>query len=149
MEAWPFTEDEWQAVGDAALARLNATFAHDEALRESCLLTLREVLAELRNRHGDHPILWETEADFTDADEERVALHGRAVAAAEADGFQTLTIRISLAEALLRLSRPAEARAELLACADEREEIGDELDRRWWAEAMDECERLLVPSPPA
>lgn len=143
MEAWPFSEEEWQAVGDAALPVVNAHFARDEVLRASCLLTLCEILDDLRTRHGDHPILLETEADFTDEDEERLPLYGRAIAAAEAHETQTLTIRISLAEALLRLSRPAEARAELLACRDEMQESEDESDRRSWSELVAECERML------
>ena len=143
MEAWPFSEAEWQAVRDAALAHLNAHFARDAVLRASCFLTLCEILAELRSRHGDHPVLWEKEADFTDADEERLPLYERAIRAAEADGWQTLTIRISLAEALLRLSRPTEARGELLACRDEMEASEDEFDRWLWSESMAECERML------
>ena len=67
----------------------------------------------------------------------------QAIRAAEADGWQTLTIRISLAEALLRLSRPVEARAELLACRDEMEASEDEFDRWSWSDLMAECERLL------
>ena len=136
METWPFSEAEWQAVSDAALPVVNAHFARDQVLRASCFLTLCEVLDDLRTRHGDHPVLLETGADFTDADEERLPLYGQAITSAEAHEMQTLTIRISLAEALLGLSRPAEARAELLACRDEMQESEDEFDRWSWSESM-------------
>jgi hypothetical protein len=144
VEAWPFTEDEWQAVSDAALPVVNATWARDEVLHASCLLTLLETLAELRSRHGEHPKLLETEADFADSDEERLPLYERAIRTAETHGLQTLTIRLSLAEALLNLHRPAEARAELLACRDEMAESEDESDRKSWADLMAECERFLA-----
>jgi hypothetical protein len=46
------------------------------------LVGLFDVLAGLRARHGDHPVLLETEADFTEDDEVRLALYQQAVPSA-------------------------------------------------------------------
>ncbi|MDY3557282.1 hypothetical protein R5W24_006470, partial [Gemmata sp. JC717] len=87
MEPFPFTEAEWDAVKAAALPVLNASLADDPALHDSCLIGLMDVLGGLRARHGDHPVLLETQADFADDGPERVALYRRAVAVAEAHGL--------------------------------------------------------------
>ena len=133
MEAFPFTEAEWEAVKDAALPVVNAGLADDPVPRASHLVGLLDVLARLRTRHGDHPVLLETQADFAEGDAERVALYRRAAGIASAHGLPTLSIRLSLAELLLELGRPVEAGDELVACQHELPN-GDESDRASWAE---------------
>ena len=138
MEAFPFTEAEWSAVSGAALPVVNAALSGDAVVRASRLGDLLDVLAELRVRHGDHPALLETEADFTEDDGERVALYRRAVAVAVANGLQTLSIRLSLARVLLESGRPSEAAPELAACENELAD-GDESDRAAWSELAAEA----------
>jgi hypothetical protein len=133
VEAFPFTDAEWDGVKEAALPLVNATFAEDDALRASCFTELREVLGELRAWHGDHPVLLETEADFTEDDAEQVALYRRAASIATAHGLPTLSIRLSLARVLLDAAEPGAALAELLACEGELVG-GDESERSSWAE---------------
>src|SRR5262249_3140678 len=101
---------------------------------------LLDVLANLRARHGDHPVLLETEADFTENDEVRIHLYRRAARTAAEHGLPTLSIRLSLAQTLLDLNRPVEAREELTAC---REELtgADESDRESWSGIMAESSR--------
>lgn len=118
MKAFPFTEAEWNAVSDAALPVVNAGLAGDEVLGASHLLGLLDVLAGLRARYGDHPILLETEADFTEDDAERLGLYQRAVGIAVANDLPTLSIRLSLAR-LLELGQTQQAAAELTACKRE------------------------------
>ena len=77
VEAFPFSEAEWAAVREAALPVVNAALADDAVLQASHLVGLMEVLAGLRARYGDHPVLLETEADFTEDDAESAALYGR------------------------------------------------------------------------
>ena len=101
------------------------------------MVGLVEVLAGLRARHGDHPVLLETEADFTEDDGERVLLYRRAMGVAEANGIQTLTIRLSLSRLLLDTGQHEAARDELLACEGELPD-GDESDRASWAELVAE-----------
>jgi hypothetical protein len=137
VEAFPFTKAEWDAVGDAALPVVNAGMADDPVLRASHLVGLLDVLAVLRGRYGDHPVLLETEADFAEDDASRATLYRRAAAVAEANGLPTLSIRLSLARLLLDLGQPAAARDELLACQDELGG-GDESDRAAWAELVAE-----------
>lgn len=141
VEAWPFSELEWQAVRDAALPVINASLAGDAILEASHLGGLLDVLADLRARYGDHPVLLETEADFTEDDSESAALYQRAVGIAEANGIQTLSIRLSLARVLLDLNRPADAAAELLACEGELPG-GDEFDQVAWLELVTETKKF-------
>ena len=138
MEVFPFTEAEWAAVKDAALPVVNAALADDPVLRASHLIGLLDVLIGLRARHGDHPVLLETEADFAEDDGERVALYRRAAGIASAHDLPTLSIRLSLARALLELGRPAEAAAELSACERELPD-GDESERESWSELSAEA----------
>ena len=137
MESWPFSKAEWASVSEAALPVVNASLAEDAVVRASHLIGLLDVLAGLRERHGDHPVLLETEADFTDDDGERVSLYRRAVGVAEANGIQTLTIRLSLSRLLLDRGQHDAARDELLACESELPD-GDESDRASWAELIAE-----------
>ena len=139
MEPWPFSEAEWVAVSEAALPVVNAGLAEDAALRASHLIGLLDVLAGLRARHGEHPVLLETEADFADDDAERIALYRRAVSIAETHGIQTLTIRLSLARVLLDMGERKAALDELRACEDEVPE-GDNSDCRSWAELVAESQ---------
>ena len=135
MKAFPFTEAEWAAVGEAALPVVNATLADDAVLRVSHLVKLLDVLARLRARHGDHPVLLETEADFAEDDAERLTLYQRAVSTAVAHGLPTLSIRLSLAGLLLEMGQRGAARDELLACEGELWD-GDDSERASWAELV-------------
>ena len=49
----------------------------------------------MRARHGEHPVLFETEADFEDDPLRQVDLYRAAVQVAEQHGLPTLSIRIS------------------------------------------------------
>jgi hypothetical protein len=145
MMPFPFTEVEWAAVREAVLQVDNSGLADDEVLRASHLASLLDVLAMLRTRYGDHPVLVETEADFTEDDYERVALYHRAAATALDNGLPTLSIRLSLAEVLLELGRPVEAAAELLACEPDLVNC-DESERASWSELSTEARRA-TPGP--
>lgn len=136
MEPFPFTQAEWDAVRRASLAVASGRPHHDLDPPESRPPGLREVLAGLRVRYGEHPVLLETEADLlTDDDAERVALYQRAADIAAALGLPTRSIRLSLAESLLDLDRRAAAVAELAACERELPD-GDEWERQEWAELV-------------
>ncbi len=148
MEEFPFTPEEWQMVGDAAWPRVNATWAGDEAVSASAFLTLQEVLHELRIKYGDHPILLETEADFTDDETERQRLYRAAIAIANTHGLPTLSIRLSLASSLLDSGPTEDAITELYACDAELPD-GDTYQRESWYDmvsrvtACDELNELL------
>jgi hypothetical protein len=139
VEPFPFTEEEWQAVADAALPLVNATFAGDDVLRDSLFLELAEILSGLRQRHGDHPVLLETLADYTDDDAERIRLYRQAIDIAVRHGIGTYTIRLSLALLLFDRGEKAAARAELEACRDEIFADGDQSQRDWWECLRAEC----------
>ena len=101
MDQFPFSDDEWSRVRAAALEVLNATLADDLTLRSSYFEELRARLGELQAKHGEHPLLLETEADFCDDSEERLGLYLCALSLAESAGQTTHTIRIALARVLL------------------------------------------------
>ena len=142
LDPFPFTKIEWQQVQDSALALLNATFADDKVLRASLFEDLSAVLDELRMRYGDHPILRETEGDFTDDPLQRVSAYKSAVRAAQPDGLPTLSTRISLARVLLEdFDNPDQAASELSACRSELSAGADESETREWFELMDRCKQ--------
>ncbi len=138
MDAFPFTEAEWAPVKDAALSILNASTAGDEILRASLLFEMLDLLAGLREQHGDHPVLLETIADYTDDDQERALLYRQAVDIAVPNGLPTLSTRLFYARVLLNLGQPATAREELLACERELPD-GSEWDRTEWSDLLDEA----------
>src|SRR5687767_8970889 len=65
MDRFPFSKKEWRAVRDAARAVAEAVETNDPEHRETRFAELQKLLKGLRERHGDHPALLETEADFT------------------------------------------------------------------------------------
>jgi hypothetical protein len=142
MDLFPFSEADWEALSEAARAVLNATLADDAVLQASHMEGLREVLDGLRTQYGEHPLLLETEADFVGEPLEQVALYQRARDVALACGWPTLSIRIALARVLLEdLSRPREARDELLACQHELATEGEPSDHEDWSDLLAECDR--------
>lgn len=138
MEAFPFTEADWAALSEAALPVLNATLANDAVpVRASRFVRLRDVLANLRAKYGEHPVLLETEADFTDDLEQAVNLYRQAIGMAVAHGLSTLSIRLALARLLLNAGLREAACVELLSCEGEARE-SDESDQVSWAELIAE-----------
>ncbi len=140
MDAFPFSELEWERVSQATLAVLNATLADDHALRQSLVIELKFVLDQLRFQHGDHPILLETEADFANDDHHRLQLYERAIKLACANDLPTYTIRISHAELLHRLGHGGEAKRQLESCQAEVDRIGDAGEQLQWRNLNDCCE---------
>jgi hypothetical protein len=128
MEAFPFTKAEWSPLEDLASSILNAHSAGDDVLVASITLELLDRLEALRTQHGDHPVLLETAADYTEAPAERAALYRRAIELAVAHGLPTLSIRVSFAPVLVELGEPAAALDELQACG--REAAGGGADER-------------------
>jgi hypothetical protein len=143
MEAFPFTDAEWGALKEVILPHVNAALADDDVLRASHFIQMQAALAELRGRYGDHPVLLETEADFTDDKDRAVALYRQAKETSIANGLPILSICLSLADTLLTWqNQPTEAREELLACRGELDDA-DEYTRKQWTELMAKCDRLL------
>lgn len=88
-------------------------------------------LADLREQHGDHPVLLETIAEYTDDEEQRAVLYREAAAIAVVNGLPTLSIRMSLAYALMLLGNPVGAVEELRLCGSEAIAADDE-ERAGW-----------------
>ena len=144
VTGFPFSVADWSRVSEAARAVVNATFAGDAVLRASRFEELRRVLAELRATYGQHPVLLETEADFTDEPSQQVQMYEQAKQLAQAEGLVTYSICVSLARVLLEgVDNAEQAYRELLACRDEVVNHADESDRTEWAELKAECARRL------
>lgn len=137
MEAFPFTSAEWHPIRDAADSILDAHFAEDDTLEASLRLEMLDRLADLRARRGDHPVLLETMADYTEADAERAVLYRQAIEIAEAHGLSTLSARVSFAPVLVALGAPAAALDELQACGGEAAG-GSEDERKHWVWALEQ-----------
>jgi hypothetical protein len=141
MQEFPFSAEEWQEVSEASRALTNATLMDDEILQAAKFAELQIVFTELRDRYGEHPVLLETEADFTDSPDESISLYERAEKLAIEHRLPTYSIRLSLAGVLLRdLAQSALARAKLLQCHEELLALGDKWDQGTWLELMAECE---------
>lgn len=137
MEVFPFSTDDWSRVNGMAREIVNASLMDDDALSASKKEHLRELLAELRDRYGEHPILLETEADFEDDPQLQAKRYFTAIALAESNFLPTYTKRISLAELLIdELQDPAGAAQQLAACEQEVLEQGDEYERQQWRELL-------------
>jgi len=135
----PFTAGEWDAVRWAAGAVTEAAEADDAARRAARFADLQSILAELRGRYGNHPLLWEAEADFTPGALAAAELYRLAEEAAIAVDWPTLSIRLSLARVLAEeLDQRAEAREALLACRDELP-WSLEADCQAWATLLAAC----------
>ena len=143
MHPFPFAPDDWDIVSAASLRVVNATLADDEVLRASCFIDLQEVIAKLRTRYGEHPVLLETEADFTADTVERICLYERAKALAVAHQLPTVSIRLELARLFLEeLQQPAQGCQELIACQHELAlGAGDETST--WHELMAACKAAI------
>lgn len=140
MEAFPFTDVEWEPVEDAALAILDAGSAGDDVLRASLRNQMLDLLADLRERHGDHPFLLELVADYTEDDDTgRAVLYRRALDIALANELPALSIRLSLARLLLETGNPAAALEELRAGEDEVPSR-PESEQVAWAGLLEEAE---------
>lgn len=142
MDEFPFTQEEWDHVAEVVGRMVNASLAGEIAVHDSLMNDLDSILDELRRRHGEHPILIETAADFLDDPTERIRLYRAAVDLAERNRLPTITIRLSLVEVLLEHLGDSRAAAdELLACRDESRTTSDPDDRRKWSELMRDCVR--------
>ncbi len=140
MEPFPFSEEEWSLFLDAAREATNAGLMDDEILRASRVQDLVEALHLLREKYGSHPVLLETEADFTDDPSDAIALYEEATRLAIEHGLPTYTIRISLAATLVdHFGYADQARQELLACRDEVTEHGDKHEQDQWSTLWREC----------
>jgi hypothetical protein len=141
MHEFPFTKREWRTVREAAREVAEAAEGALPSRRAARWADLREVLTGLRARHGEHPALLETEADFASDPPAAVALYRRAEELAATHGLPTLSIRLSLAGLLVKeLGQPASARQALLACRDELPAAGEVLAAAW-QELLAECDR--------
>lgn len=140
MEPFPFSEEEWSLVSDAAREATNAALMDDEILRASRVEDLIEALHSLREKYGSHPVLLETEADFTDDPSDSIALYKQAKRLAIEHALPTYTIRISLAQALVdHFGYADQARQELLACRDEVTEHREKHEQDQWSQLWREC----------
>ena len=139
MERFPFTKREWRVVRDAAREVADATTGGLPSRRAARLADFKTALNALRDKHGEHPALLETEADFTTDPPTAVALYRRAEELAAANGLPTLSIRISLARLLVEdLGQPAAARVALVACEPELAAAGV-IESECWKELMANC----------
>src|SRR5688572_22616471 len=108
MSEFTLASHEVEAMHWAAAAVTEAAQAGDALGRAARFADLRAILSELRARHGNQPLLLETEADFTPDPLAAADLYVLAERAAAERGLPTLTIRLSLARLLVdELKRPA------------------------------------------
>ncbi len=135
MDAFPFTNDDWDRVKDVAHPVLEARLSDDDAVAESMFLSLQETLANLRRKYGDHPVLLETEADFCDDTQDSIVLYSRALTIARENALPIVSICLSFARVLIDdADDPTEANRVLMACHEEVYRNHDESDRTEYEE---------------
>ncbi len=141
MNPFPFTRKEWEPVQEAARAVADAALGAAPSRRAARFAELKELLARLREKYEEHPVLLETEADFTPEAATAVALYRRAELQAAAAGLPALSIRLSLARLLVEeLGQPGPAREALIACRDELPDASV-ADCAAWTSLLSECDR--------
>ncbi len=154
-QEFPFLPEEWQEVNEAASEIVEASAMGDELLQTIKLDAMLDILATLREKYGDHPVLLETEADFIHDYFRRVDLYLSAIEESVRQNFPNYTIRISLARCLLEYEsdhRPendedqkesaAMAIEHLRACETEVMSIADEHDLNEWRRLVSACKAL-------
>jgi hypothetical protein len=147
MKAFPFGQKEWAPVQEAARAVADAALGASPSRRAARFAALKSLLADLRETHGDHPVLLETEADFTPDAAPAVALYRRAELVAAAHRLPALSIRLSLARLLVEeLGQPDPARQTLVACRDELPDASV-ADCATWTALLSECDRQAPARP--
>ena len=120
MEAWPFTEEDWDSIQEAVVDLVNASEEENDEQLSSKLKDVFDLLEALAIKYGPHPILYETKADIIPNPNERVKLYREAISLAEMNYLPTLSIRLSLAEVLIEDLKDCEsAKKELEACQSE------------------------------
>jgi hypothetical protein len=140
LNPFPFSESEWGRVSEVAAEVTNATLMDDEVLAASKLADLQVVLGSLREMHGDHPVLLETEADFLLDPGQSCQLYLQAIDGAMRGSIPSYTVRLSLAALMLdELNDREAARTQLLACEVETTEVGDSWEQARWAELLRRC----------
>ncbi len=125
MEPFPFSDDEWTRVKDVAISIVNASAAEDTSVAESLFEDLKEVLGELRDTYGEHPVLLETAADFASDPQESLQLYRQAAQLAEQHDLPANSIRVSLIELLISLASFEEAWQVLKQAEEEVEQTAD------------------------
>jgi hypothetical protein len=143
----PYSAEEWDAIQWAARAVTAAVQAGDPEARAARFADLQSILAEVRQRHGDHPVLWELEADFTTEPRAAAELYVKAERASEAMGRSTVSVRLALARLLLlEMGLPEGARLTLQSCIDELPHATND-QCALWGQLLAECERQLPSTP--
>lgn len=141
---FPFSDAEWSRVSEAALGVVNATTIEDMVLCESQFQELRVVIKGLVEKYGEHPVLLETEADFTDEPFKRIDLYQRAKKLAKAHDLAIRSICLSLARTFLEECGDAErALGELRDCQNELG-AADGSERAEWNALENECRHHLM-----
>lgn len=135
MSPFPFTDDEWGSLEELALSFLNASFAEDLVLKESLRLDIIDLLENYLKKHGDHPVLLETIADYLEDSQERFKYYRNAIKIAELNSLPTLSIRMAFAGALLGDSQLKAALEMLRSCGTELSDA-DEKDRVDWCSEL-------------
>lgn len=140
MEEFPFTAEDWNLVNQAGWVLVQATDIEDEILTAAAVAEMHAILAELTAKYGEHPVLLETAADYTDDPHERVGLYREARQLAVDNGLPSYTILISLAAVLIDdLSQPEAAREYLLKCQSEISALADDYEQQQWKELLAKC----------
>jgi hypothetical protein len=141
MDEFPFTKSEWGRIDRLANSIVNASLHEDRVLGEVYFEQLRRLLRRLQRKYGKHPILLETEADFTRNVTRQIRLYKAAIKTAVEHRLPTYTIRISIARVLLdELNDVPTAANELQACQAEVAARADEFERSEWHELWKRCE---------
>jgi hypothetical protein len=152
MHRFPFSKKEWRSIRDSAKAVAEAAHAGETDRRATRFVELQMLLKGLRDRHGDHPALLETEADFMPDAPTAVAMYQKAGETAALHGLPAPSIRISLARLLLHeMADPSGARDTLMAG---RAELVDarSVECSAWAALLVECDQhspIAEPVPAA
>lgn len=126
----------FKQVETLAEQMMSAAENEDETLFYALYEELKQLCTHYEGSKKDHPVLWETLADFSEEDEQAVAYYLRAFTLAEAlkDNEYKASIQYALAQRYLESglqaqAQEAAAKAEKFASFTEDEELQSEIQQ--------------------
>ncbi|MFT7371537.1 MAG: hypothetical protein ACI9T9_000213 [Oleiphilaceae bacterium] len=137
----------YKKVHTLAEGLLKAAHKEDEATFEELYSELRVLCDEYENTEKNHPVQWETLADFAEESDDALVLYKKALGFAEAESACDYIASINYAMAVL-LKETGEHDQALIAAENAHAQAGNVSDEELKEEIINLIETLKPPQAP-
>jgi len=137
----------YKKVHTLAEGLLKAAHQEDEIIFEALYSELRVLCDEHENTEKNHPVQWETLADFTEESDDALVLYTKALGFAEAESAYDYIASINYAMAIL-LQEIGENDQALIAAENAHAQAGKISDEELKEEIINLIEALKPPPAP-